>query len=40
MSKTVRAKQIQVLGLLNDEDITPNLRRLEKQYKIDFIKCL
>ena len=36
MSKTVRAKQIQVLGRLNAEDITPNLRRLEKQYKISF----
>ncbi len=36
MSKTVRAKQIQVLGRLSSEDITPNLRRLEKQYKISF----
>ena len=36
MSKTVRAKQIQVLGRLNAEDITPNLRRLEKQRKINF----
>lgn len=36
MSKTVRAKQIQVLGRLNAEDISPSLRRLEKQYKISF----
>ena len=36
MSKTVRAKQIQVIGRLNAEDITPQLRRLEKQHKIDF----
>ena len=36
MSKTIRAKQIQVLGCLSSEDITPALRRLEKEHKINF----
>lgn len=36
MSKTIRAKQLQCLGKLSSEDLTPALRRLEKQHKIDF----
>ena len=36
LSKTIRAKQIQVIGRLNAEDITPQLRRLEKAHNIDF----
>ncbi len=35
-SKTIRSKQIQCIGKLSNEDITPNLRRLEKQYGLNF----
>jgi energy-coupling factor transporter ATP-binding protein EcfA2 len=37
-SKTIRSKQIQCLGRLSNEDISPNLRRLEKAQNIDFSK--
>lgn len=35
-SKTIRSKQIQCIGKLSSEDITPALRRLEKQHGINF----
>lgn len=35
-SKTIRAKQIQVLGKLSNEDITPTLRRIEKRRFFEF----
>jgi len=35
-SKTIRTKQNYALGKINSKDITPSLRRLEKQHKIDF----
>jgi len=37
-SKTIRSKQIQCLGKLSNEDISPNLRRIEKTQNIDFSK--
>lgn len=36
MSKTVRAKQFFCIGRLNPEDITPQLRKLEKLHGLDF----
>jgi hypothetical protein len=35
-SKTVRSKQIYCLGKMAQEDITPQLRRIEKQQGLDF----
>lgn len=35
-SKTIRSKQIQCIGKLSNEDITPNLRKLEKLHGLDF----
>jgi hypothetical protein len=35
-SKTIRSKQIQCIGKLSNEDISPNLRRLEKLHGLDF----
>ncbi len=35
-SKTIRSKQIQCIGKLSTEDITPNLRRIEKAQGLDF----
>jgi hypothetical protein len=37
-SKTIRSKQLPCFGKLASEDITPNLRRIEKAQKIDFSK--
>ncbi len=37
-SKTIRTKQTYCLGKTNNEDVTPPLRRIEKQYEIDFSK--
>jgi uncharacterized protein (DUF2141 family) len=35
-SKTIRSKQIQCIGKLSNEDITPSLRRLEKLHGLEF----
>jgi hypothetical protein len=35
-SKTIRAKQLQTIGKLSNEDITPALRRIEKAHSLDF----
>jgi hypothetical protein len=35
-SKTIRSKQIQCIGKLSNEDISPNLRRIEKTKGLDF----
>jgi hypothetical protein len=35
-SKTIRAKQLQCIGKLSSEDITPALRRIEKAQNLDF----
>ena len=35
-SKTIRSKQHLAIGSLSLEDITPSLRRLEKQHNLDF----
>jgi hypothetical protein len=35
-SKTIRSKQIQCIGKLSNEDISPNLRRIEKSQGLDF----
>jgi hypothetical protein len=37
-SKTIRSKQHLAIGSLSLEDITPSLRRLEKQFNLDFSK--
>lgn len=37
-SKTIRTKQTYCLGKTNNEDVTPPLRRIEKEYEIDFSK--
>jgi len=37
-SKTIRTKQIYCLGRINSEDMTPALRRLEKEHSLDFSK--
>ena len=37
-SKTIRTKQIYCLGRINSEDMTPTLRRLEKEHNINFSK--
>jgi hypothetical protein len=37
-SKTIRTKQIYCLGRINSEDLTPVLRRLEKEHSINFSK--
>jgi len=37
-SKTIRTKQIYCLGRISLEDMTPALRRLEKQFNIDLSK--
>lgn len=36
VSKAVRAKALYCLSKLNPEDLSPFLRRIEKQHKIDF----
>ena len=38
IAKTVRAKQFYAIGRLNPEDITPQLRKLEKLHGLDFSK--
>jgi hypothetical protein len=35
-SKTIRSKQKLCIGSLSMEDLTPSLRRLEKEFKLDF----
>ena len=35
-SKTIRSKQIQCIGKLSNEDITPNLRKLERIHGLNF----
>jgi hypothetical protein len=35
-SKTIRSKQLPCIGKLSSEDITPNLRRIEKAHNLDF----
>lgn len=35
-SKTIRSKQLQCIGKLSSEDITPSLRRIEKKLSLDF----
>ena len=37
-SKTIRSKQHLAIGSLSLEDITPSLRRLEKEHNLDFSK--
>jgi len=37
-SKTIRTKQTYCIGLIGREDITPFLRRLEREYSVDFTK--
>jgi hypothetical protein len=35
-SKTIRTKQLQAIGKLNAEDLTPALRKIEKAHNLDF----
>jgi hypothetical protein len=35
-SKTIRTKQLQIIGKLSSEDLTPAFRKLEKKLKIEF----
>lgn len=35
-SKTIRTKQTYLIGKINMEDITPQIRRIEKQYNLDL----
>ncbi|MGD0644383.1 MAG: hypothetical protein ABSA75_05710 [Candidatus Bathyarchaeia archaeon] len=37
-SKTIRSKQLPCIGKLSSEDITPNLRRIEKSSNLEFAK--
>jgi hypothetical protein len=37
-SKTIRSKQLPCIGKLSSEDITPNLRRIEKTQSLEFAK--
>jgi hypothetical protein len=37
-SKTIRSKQLPCIGKLSSEDITPTLRRVEKNQKLEFAK--
>jgi hypothetical protein len=36
LSKTIRTKQLQIIGKLSSEDLSPSFRKLEKKLKIDF----